>query len=60
MSGFGQDELVVERGGHTLGTDPIFLQKPFAVDALMPSVVSMLAEDQTRLPAFSKLASNKQ
>jgi CheY-like chemotaxis protein len=60
MSGFGLDELVVERGGHTLGTDPIFLQKPFAVDALMPSVVSMLAEDQTRLPTFGKLASNKQ
>jgi CheY-like chemotaxis protein len=60
MSGFGQEELVVEREGHTLGSDPIFLQKPFAVDALMPSVVSMLAEDQSRLATFSNLASNKQ
>lgn len=47
MSGFAPDELVAERGLRN-GHDPIFLQKPFAVDALMPSVFAMLAEDKSR------------
>ena len=47
MSGFAPDELVAERGRNA-GPDPIFLQKPFAVDALMPSVFAMLAEDKSR------------
>jgi CheY-like chemotaxis protein len=58
MSGFAPDELVAERG-RTTGPDPIFLQKPFAVDALMPSVFAMLAEDKSRGPAFGDLTSNK-
>jgi CheY-like chemotaxis protein len=58
MSGFAPDELVGERGRST-GPDPIFLQKPFAVDALMPSVFAMLAEDKSRGPAFGDLTSNK-
>jgi CheY-like chemotaxis protein len=58
MSGFAPDELVGERGRST-GPDPIFLQKPFAVDALMPSVFAMLAEDKSRVPAFGDLTSNK-
>jgi CheY-like chemotaxis protein len=47
MSGFAPDELVAERG-RSAGPDPIFLQKPFAVDALMPSVFAMLAEDKSQ------------
>jgi CheY-like chemotaxis protein len=58
MSGFAPDELVGERG-RTTGPDPIFLQKPFAVDALMPSVFAMLTEDKSRGPAFGELTSNK-
>jgi len=58
MSGFAPDELVAERGRST-GPDPIFLQKPFAVDALMPSVFAMLAEDKSQGPAFGGLTSNK-
>jgi CheY-like chemotaxis protein len=58
MSGFAPDEVVAERGRST-GPDPIFLQKPFAVDALMPSVFAMLAEDKSRGPAFGDLTSNK-
>lgn len=58
MSGFAPDELVGVRGRST-GPDPIFLQKPFAVDALMPSVFAMLAEDKSRGPAFRDLTSNK-
>jgi hypothetical protein len=48
MSGFAPDELVAERG-RSAGPDPIFLQKPFAVDALMPSVFAMLAEDKSQM-----------
>lgn len=48
MSGFAPDELVAERG-RSAGPDPIFLQKPFAVDALMPSVFAMLAEDKSQV-----------
>jgi CheY-like chemotaxis protein len=59
MSGFTPDELAVERGRNS-GPDPIFLQKPFAVDALMPSVAAMLAEDKARGPTFSDLTNNKQ
>lgn len=59
MSGFGPEEFVAEQN-QAPGPDPIFLQKPFAVDALMPSVVAMLAEDRSRLPAFRTVASNKQ
>lgn len=59
MSGFAPDELAAERNRST-GHDPIFLQKPFAVDALMPSVFAMLAEDKSRGPAFGDLTSNKQ
>jgi CheY-like chemotaxis protein len=59
MSGFGPEEFVSERN-HAPGPDPIFLQKPFAVDTLMPSVVAMLAEDKSRLPASSTVVSNKQ
>lgn len=58
MSGFAPDEFVAERGRGS-GPDPIFLQKPFAVDALMPSVFAMLAEDKSRGPAFGDLTSNK-
>jgi CheY-like chemotaxis protein len=58
MSGFAPDELVSERG-RSEGPDPIFLQKPFAVDALMPSVFAMLAEDKSRVPTFVDLTSNK-
>jgi CheY-like chemotaxis protein len=58
MSGFAPDELVGERGRST-GPDPIFLQKPFAVDALMPSVFAMLAVDKSRGPAFGDLTSTK-
>jgi CheY-like chemotaxis protein len=58
MSGFAPDELVAERGRST-GPDPIFLQKPFAVDALMPSVFAMLAEDKSQGPVFGGLTSNK-
>jgi DNA-binding NtrC family response regulator len=47
MSGFTPDEQAAGRGRGT-GPDPIFLQKPFAVDALMPSVFAMLAEDKAR------------
>ncbi len=59
MSGFAPDELAAERG-RSSGPDPIFLQKPFAVDALMPSVFAMLAEDKSRAPTFGNLTSNKQ
>jgi CheY-like chemotaxis protein len=59
MSGFTPHELAAERG-RSSGHDPIFLQKPFAVDALMPSVFAMLAEDKTRGPNFSDLTNNKQ
>lgn len=58
MSGFAPDELTTERA-RSAGPDPIFLQKPFAVDALMPSVFAMLAEDKSRGPAFGELTSNK-
>jgi CheY-like chemotaxis protein len=58
MSGFAPDELVAERG-RSAGPDPIFLQKPFAVDALMPSVFAMLAEDKSQGPIFGDLTSNK-
>jgi CheY-like chemotaxis protein len=59
MSGFAPDELAAERG-RSSGPDPIFLQKPFAVDALMPSVFAMLAEDKVRGSTFSDLTNNKQ
>ena len=59
MSGFAPDELAAERG-RVSGPDPIFLQKPFAVDALMPSVFAMLAEDKARGPAYSDMTNNKQ
>jgi CheY-like chemotaxis protein len=59
MSGFAPDELAAERSRNS-GPDPIFLQKPFAVDALMPSVFAMLAEDKARGPTFSDLTNNKQ
>ena len=59
MSGFAPDELAAERSRNS-GPDPIFLQKPFAVDALMPSVFAMLAEDKARGPTFSDMTNNKQ
>jgi CheY-like chemotaxis protein len=59
MSGFAPNEVAAERSRNS-GPDPIFLQKPFAVDALMPSVFAMLAEDKARGPTFSDLTNNKQ
>jgi len=61
MSGFGPRELRIEHGEPADSPAPIFLQKPFAVDALMPSVMAMLTQDHSSTTSsFHPLANNEQ